>query len=326
MLNTALVRGLPLDIVGPPGTKKLADFTVDFYAEDIAYRIERMGRSASNLPKPMVREIQGGESFRLGGLQVTTAQVPHSIHTVAYRFDVSGKSIVISGDLTYSDKIAARQFAADELVIIGVPVYAGRVAPLAVKRLGILRGNNTPAVIVVTYGNRDFEDALIELRDIALKAAFMPIAACTFIGEHSFSGPETPIAAGRPDSVDLATARAFGAKISEKLSALENPETAHCPKVPGNTPYKEGMGPLPFTPSLLESECTQCAACLPICPTGALSLESRIEVDSDLCIFCCACIKVCPENALQLDAEPLRQKRQWLYEHCAERREPELFL
>ena len=229
-------------------------------------------------------------------------------------------------DLTYSDKIAARQFAADELVIIGVPVYAGRVAPLAVKRLGILRGNNTPAVIVVTYGNRDFEDALIELRDIALKAAFMPIAACTFIGEHSFSGPETPIAAGRPDSVDLATARAFGAKISEKLSALENPETAHCPKVPGNTPYKEGMGPLPFTPSLLESECTQCAACLPICPTGALSLESRIEVDSDLCIFCCACIKVCPENALQLDAEPLRQKRQWLYEHCAERREPELFL
>ena len=130
MLNTALVRGLPLDIVGPPGTKKLADFTVDFYAEDIAYRIERMGRSASNLPKPMVREIQGGESFRLGGLQVTTAQVPHSIHTVAYRFDVSGKSIVISGDLTYSDKLIELARGADVLVLDS----GGSIVPRGVFR------------------------------------------------------------------------------------------------------------------------------------------------------------------------------------------------
>jgi ferredoxin len=229
-------------------------------------------------------------------------------------------------DLTSPDIGAARQFAADELVIIGVPVYAGRVAPLAVKRLGILQGSNTPAVIVATYGNRDFEDALIELKDIVLKAAFMPMAACAFIGEHSFSGPETPIAAGRPDSVDLATAKAFGMKISEKLAALENHKTDHCPEVPGNRPYKEGMGPLPFIPGIHDSKCTQCAACLPICPTSAISLESKIDVDRDLCIFCCACIKFCPENALFIDAEPLKQKRQWLYEHCTERREPELFL
>ena len=229
-------------------------------------------------------------------------------------------------DLTYPDTVAARHFAADELVIIGVPVYAGRVAPLAVKRLGMLQGSNTPAVIIVTYGNRDFEDALLELNDIALQAAFVPVAACTFIGEHSFSGPETPIAAGRPDSVDLATAKAFGVKISEKLAKLEEPGIIHCPEVPGKRPYKEGMGSLPFTPGILESRCTQCAACLPICPTSAISLESRIEVDRDLCIFCCACIKVCPEDALQIDAEPLKQKRQWLYEHCAVRREPELYL
>ena len=229
-------------------------------------------------------------------------------------------------DLTVPGTTEIRQFAADELVIIGVPVYAGRVAPLAVKRLGILQGSNTPAVIIVTYGNRDFEDALIELQDIALQAAFMPVAACTFIGEHSFSGPETPIAAGRPDSVDLATAKAFGVKISEKLAKLDEPGIVLCPEIPGKRPYKEGMGSLPFTPGVLESRCTQCAACLPICPTSAISLESRIEVDRNLCIFCCACIKVCPEDALQIDAEPLKQKRQWLYEHCAKRREPELYV
>ncbi len=229
-------------------------------------------------------------------------------------------------DLTYSDTVAVRRFGADELVVIGVPVYAGRVAPLAVKRLGKLQGDNTPAVIIATYGNRDFEDAMIELKDLALQAAFLPVAACTFIGEHSFSGPATPIAFGRPDSIDLTTAKAFGLKISEKLARLEEPGIVDCPEVPGKRPYKEGMGSLPFTPGLLESRCTQCAACLPICPASAISLESRIEVDRGLCIFCCACIKVCPEDALQIDAEPLKQKRQWLSEHCTERREPELYL
>jgi ferredoxin len=229
-------------------------------------------------------------------------------------------------DLTSPGKVSAMQFGADELVIIGVPVYAGRVAPLAVKRLEMLRGNNTPAVLVATYGNREFEDALIELRDIALKAAFRPIAACTFIGEHSFSGPETPIAAGRPDSVDLATAEAFGKRISEKIAALQSSEIPRCPEVPGKSPYKEGMGPLPFTPTLLESACTQCATCLPVCPTGAISLDTRIEIDRNLCIFCCACIKICPEDALHIDADPIKQKRQWLFEHCTERKEPELYL
>lgn len=117
LLGTALVRAAPPEIVGPPGTQKLADFTADFYAEDIKYRIERMGRSAQNLRKPAVREIQGGEHFQLGDLQVRTAQVPHSIHTVAYRFDAGDQSIVISGDLTYSDKLIELARGADVLVI-----------------------------------------------------------------------------------------------------------------------------------------------------------------------------------------------------------------
>lgn len=229
-------------------------------------------------------------------------------------------------DLTYPDTASNKQFKADELVIIGVPVYAGRVAPLAVKRLAAIQGNSTPAVIVVTYGNREFEDALIELRDLAEKAAFKPLAACTFIGEHSFSGAETPIAVDRPDSVDLAIAESFGLKIIEKLAALEDVGNIPSLEVPGDIPYKEGMGSLPFSPLLIEADCTQCEVCIPTCPAGAISLESRIEVDQQLCIFCCACIKNCPEGALKLDAAPLKEKRQWLYENCSERKEPELYL
>lgn len=231
-------------------------------------------------------------------------------------------------ELTYSDRLLdlPEKFAPTDLVILGVPVYAGRVANLAVERMKTLVGTDTPAVIVVTYGNREFEDALIELKDIVENAAFKPIAAGAFIGEHSFSNIETPIAANRPDTADLATAKSFGTTISEKLNATTRQDQIHCPEVPGNRPYKEGMGQLPFTPTIVVSNCTACESCLSACPTGAISLEKEIEIDPNRCIFCCACIKTCLENALILDAEPLKQKQQWLFETCQKRKEPELFL
>lgn len=229
-------------------------------------------------------------------------------------------------DLTYPDTVSTINIAADELAIIGVPVYAGRVAPLAVKRLSALQGSNTPAVIVVTYGNREFEDALIELRDLVVNCGFKPIAGCAFIGEHSFSNSNTPIAANRPDPVDMAAAKAFGTKIFKKLDAVTDPANVHNLKVPGNIPYKEGMGQIPFAPTVMHSICTLCLTCITTCPAGAISLDSVIEMDPDLCIFCCACIKNCPEAAIKIDATPIREKQQWLYEHCQERKEPELFL
>jgi len=229
-------------------------------------------------------------------------------------------------DRTSPDAVSAIQFGPRDLVIFGVPVYAGRVAPLAVTRVQDIKGERTPAVIVVTYGNREFEDALIELKDITEKAGFMPIAAGAFIGEHSFSGPSTPIAAGRPDAHDLATAKTFGEKISKKLSDVEEWKASYCPEVPGNRPFKEGMAKLPFTPLLQANQCTQCELCIAACPTGAISLKSLIEIEQSLCIFCCSCIKTCPEHALIIDAAPLQQKRQSLYEQCSERKEPQMYL
>lgn len=229
-------------------------------------------------------------------------------------------------DLTYPNASSPMQIAADELAVIGVPVYAGRVAPLAVKRLAAIKGNNTPAVVVVTYGNREFEDALLELKDMAEKAGFNPLAAGAFIGEHSYSGPDTPVGAGRPDSADVAVAQSFGAKISEKITALENMASGPGIKVPGNHPYKDGVGSIPFTPKVIQEKCTQCEACLSTCPTGAISLGSEIMLDQDLCIFCCACIKNCPEEAIMIDAEPIKQIRNWLHENCTMRKEPEIYL
>ncbi len=121
------LAGGAAEIIGPPGTKALAAFILEFYAEDIRYRLRRQGGGASKIPSPPVREIKGGEAFVLGSIMVTTAKVNHALPTVAYRFDRDGRSIVVSGDLTYSESLVDLARAADVLVMDsgGSPVRAG---------------------------------------------------------------------------------------------------------------------------------------------------------------------------------------------------------
>ena len=77
-----------------------------------------------------------------------------------------GMNIIVNKeiDLTYPST-NQKTLPSDTLAIIGVPTYAGRVAPTALERLQKIKGDNTPAIIVVLYGNRDYEDALLELRN-----------------------------------------------------------------------------------------------------------------------------------------------------------------
>ena len=114
---------------------------------------------------------------------------------------------------------------ASALAIIVVPVYGGRVAPLAMERLQNIRGLDTPTVLVVVYGNRAYEKALMELDAFALPHGLKVIAGATFIGEHSYSTDEHPIAAGRPNDSDLALATEFGKKIIEKIKTATGPDT-----------------------------------------------------------------------------------------------------
>ena len=68
------------------------------------------------------------------------------------------------------------------LAVIVVPVYGGHVAPLAMERLESIRGLDTPAVLVVVYGNRAYEKALMELDAFAIPHGLKVIAGATFIG------------------------------------------------------------------------------------------------------------------------------------------------
>ena len=145
----------------------------------------------------------------------------------------------------------------DGLAIIGVPVYAGRVAPDAAGRIRQYKANGTPAVLVVLYGNREFEDALRELKDLAVEAGFRPIAGGAFIGEHSFADSKFPIARQRPDHKDIEKCSEFGALIREKVQQVDSIDSIPIPEFPGNYPYRDPHILKDISPETLEDLCSQ---------------------------------------------------------------------
>ncbi|WFN37873.1 EFR1 family ferrodoxin [Methanomicrobium antiquum] len=214
----------------------------------------------------------------------------------------------------------------DHLLIIGVPVYMGRVPALLSEWLGIIKGNNTPVVCVVVYGNRVYEDALLELSDILTERGFITVAGAAFIGEHSFSTKSTPIAKDRPDKDDISKAEFFGKKIQEKLKAISSPEKNSNLIIPGTHPYR-GDSKLWITDFIEVSDaCIQCGVCADVCPCGAVSPDKSSSVDIEKCITCCACIKKCPEHARSIKPGMVSDASNRLFTLYSQRKEPEYFL
>ena len=231
-------------------------------------------------------------------------------------------------DITLPDARKTQLELSDkDLLIIGVPVYSGRAAGFVSEWLNTIKADNTPAVCVVVYGNREYDDALLELNHIMIKRGCIPVASGAFIGEHSFSHSEAPIAVSRPDSDDLGKAVEFGVKIKEKLFSISALKDTSCVEVPGNYPYKEikPLGAVDFI-AVDEEICTKCGACEKICPARAISIDKEIFADTSKCIFCCACIKICPVEARSIKQSEIKDIAVRLSEGCTERKEPECFL
>lgn len=230
-------------------------------------------------------------------------------------------------DLTLSDaEIQKLPVFCDDLAVIGAPVYGGRLPSAATSRLRKLKGNGAPAVIVVVYGNRAYEDSLLELRDVALEAGFKPIAAGAFIGEHSYSTNSTPIAAGRPDVEDLGKAKAFGKMVREKMINNRALDQLVPLQVPGDFPYKEPRMLSDISPAIQEVLCIRCKQCTSFCPTAAINMDDPTLTDKSICIRCCACVKSCPVGAKTMDDPRIKQGAEQLSVNCAVRKDSEIYL
>ncbi len=181
---------------------------------------------------------------------------------------------------------------AEDVCIIAMPVFSGRVPAVAVERLKALKVSGSRAIIVAVYGNRAIDDALVEMLDEVKACGFKVIAAIKAVAEHSIM---RQYGVGRPDADDKADLQGFAKSILEKLASGKDSE----PSVPGNRPYKTPAA-LPMQPKR-NKKCNLCGLCEKQCPVGAIDLTRKNPVDKTLCITCMHCVSICPKQAVNLN-------------------------
>lgn len=224
----------------------------------------------------------------------------------------------VSVDLTDSradfDKIT---LTPDDLAVIAVPSYGGRMPSPAAERLAALHGNGARAVLVCVYGNRAYEDTLVELQDTAERAGFRVIAAVAAIAEHSIAHQ---FATGRPDAHDAQQLTDFAKRIGEKIAAGDDTQ----PSLPGNRPYKKTSGAV-LIPKPTK-DCVNCGICAAKCPTQAIDAQDPRKVNSNACISCMRCVSLCPHAARRVNRVMLSAAGLALKKVCSDRKACELFL
>lgn len=229
----------------------------------------------------------------------------------------------LEGEVTHVDLTDSKQdfhtvqLTQDDVAVISVPSYGGRVPAVAAERLTALSGQGARAILVCVYGNRAYEDTLVELEDAAKQSGFQVIAAVAAVAEHSIV---RQFAAGRPDGQDAKQLTAFAKQIQSKFASGDVSE----PAIPGNRPYKKagGSGMVPKA----TKECTSCGVCAKECPVQAIDAENPKKVDEKVCISCMRCVSVCPNDARKVGSVMLAAASTMLKKVCSERKENELFL
>lgn len=228
----------------------------------------------------------------------------------------------VEHDLTdYASPGTATEFGPDDFVFFGFPVYGGRVPQLFRDRLAGVKGRFTFAVLTATYGNREYEDALFEMKNIANKNGFRVIGAAAVAAEHSVI---QSVAAGRPDAQDTVFIEEFCAKLKKKTAAVTPEEAPEELWVPGKEPCRM-EGKLPLAPSA-SAACTACGLCAKKCPAGAISLDDPGRTDKEKCIGCMRCVRICPQKARHIPKIILAAGNILLSKAKRIRKEPEMYL
>lgn len=209
-------------------------------------------------------------------------------------------------------------FQPEDLVLLAVPSYGGRVPALAAQRLSQVQGGGARAVLLCVYGNRAYEDTLAELYDLAADAGFSCIAAVAAIAEHSIMHQ---YAAGRPDAQDREVLNGFSQKILDRAKAGD---LLASQSVPGDRPYRKA-GAVPLVPKA-GKDCTACGLCAKQCPAGAIDPERVKTADSKRCISGMRCVVNCPHSARKVNGAMVSAAALAMKKVCSVRKENELFL
>ena len=219
-------------------------------------------------------------------------------------------------------------FESEDLVFFSTPVYAGRIPNKMLPYVqSAFEGNDAFAVPVSVFGNRNFDNGLIELRNELELHGFHTIAAAGIPTEHVFSNK---LATGRPDADDLAKIAEFGEKVAKKVADMteipakievrgDDPVTAYY--TPLGTDGKPAVF-LKAKPKTDPEKCTKCGICATVCPMGSIPKDAP-DTCTGICIKCHACIKACPAGAKYFDDEAFLSHVEMLKQNYQRRAEAE---
>lgn len=234
-------------------------------------------------------------------------------------------------------------FTEEDLLILGTPVYAGRIPNKILPDVDrSFEGNGTLAVAVSVFGNRNYDDGLMELVLLLENHGFCVAAAAAAAARHAFSDD---IGTGRPDKQDEEELRVFARRAAEKIKEFFGKEkivsgnksscgvsalqiTGHNPVGPYYTPLRADGQPAKFLkakPVTDENLCNRCGTCAQVCPMGSISREDPSVVNG-ICIKCQACIRACPTQAKHFEDEDFLSHVEMLREHYTRRAANAFFL
>ncbi|MDF9831619.1 EFR1 family ferrodoxin [Parabacteroides sp. PF5-6] len=240
------------------------------------------------------------------------------IRQVAAQF---GTDAIREYDITQQLPTEEIRLGKDELLILGAPVYSGRIPERAQEAFRYLKGEGTPVVVIAVYGNREYEDALVEMKDLIEANGFRLISAAAFVAQHSIF---SHVATGRPDAKDMRLAAEYGKQLAALLDNAEAIEALPLPAIKGNRPYRD-IGPSHPMPIRVEEECNACGTCVELCPYQAISAADPRVTDVAQCRSCGRCIVVCPLQVRRFSGEFFDMVGQKFAVALAARKEPELF-
>jgi NAD-dependent dihydropyrimidine dehydrogenase PreA subunit/flavodoxin len=259
-----------------------------------------------------------------------TGTTEKTVVSIAEKLSISlnGKvninKINITSSRVREDKLL---FSSEDIVVLGVPVYAGRVPNILLDFLNTINGNMTLGIPIVLYGNRNYDDALIELKKIMENNGFNLVSAGAFIGEHSFS---YKLAKGRPDEKDLTVINEFSGKTCE---LIKRNDLSNKLEVKGEKCYRDYYRPKDTKGKLYDfrkikpktdEKCIDCLICAKTCPMESIDFNDVSNI-SGICIKCGSCIKKCPVGAKYFDDDNYIKHKVELEEEFIHRKEPELF-
>ena len=215
-------------------------------------------------------------------------------------------------------EIAPITLEPQDVCVISVPSYGGRVPAVAIRRLKKISANGAKAILNCVYGNREWEDTCTELQDALEEVGFVCVAAVAAVAEHSIF---RQFATGRPDADDAAQLSDFAKQIQRKLDGNQFGELV---LTGSHGTYKE-FGGAAFKPEGNES-CNGCGLCAKECPVSAICFDDPRRTDKEMCISCMRCVDNCPQHARDFDPEFMKVMSDKMEARLSGHKENYLFL